>query len=230
MAQPLLVGAAVGQVGERVVAAVVGLFGEQRGVGEVGGDQVAQQLQGLRVAGAEVVGLGVATVSTPIASARWKSGTQISEPIPISWRIGCDDARIASAVVADQDAALAQGPPGEALGAVDPLAAEAVGVAGGRLEDELVAVGGLDHRRAGAGQLEGAIGGELHRRLQVQVAGRDLVLGVDDPEEAVLGGFLSTTLPKSYVLRTYFCGIQNTVRRMYDAVQFRTDSLSRVAL
>jgi hypothetical protein len=81
--QALLEGAAVGQAGERVLAALARLRLEEVGVGEVGGDQVAEQFQGLDVPVAEVVGLWGVDLEDPdrLALVKERDAQRPSRPL-----------------------------------------------------------------------------------------------------------------------------------------------------
>jgi hypothetical protein len=95
------------------------------------------------------------------------------------------DAGVARGVVAAQDPLLAHAEPGEAGCHLQAHAEEGCRLAGGDAVDHLVAVGDLDHAGTRLGQLLAARGDQLHHRIEVEIAGRDLGLGLDYRPQAI---------------------------------------------
>ena len=183
---PLLVGAAVAEPGERVVAALVGLDFEAGGVRDVGGDEVGEQLQRLDP-------LVVEVGDDPGVDLEHADHLAAVHQRHADHRGGADpgagggvDAGVDRGVVAAQQPAFGDAAAGEAAGLLQPQPDVGGGLAGGDLVDHLVAVGDLDHRAAGRGQFLAPLGDQLHRLDQVEAGGRDLGLGADDRPQAIL--------------------------------------------
>ncbi len=95
------------------------------------------------------------------------------------------DPRVGRGVVAAQDPVFPHAEPGEARVHLQAHAEEGGGLAGGDAVDHFVAIGDLDHATASLGQVLGAPGDQLHHRVELEVAGGDLGLGLDDRPQAV---------------------------------------------
>jgi len=86
------------------------------------------------------------------------------------------DPLVDGGVVAAQDPPFDHAPPGEALALPQPGAEVRGRLATRHRVDHLLAFGQLDHPRAGAGQLLGPLGDQLHDRFGVEIAADDFGL------------------------------------------------------
>lgn len=173
-------GAAVGQTGEPVAAATQRLGLVEVGVGDVGGDQLAQQFERLHVAVVEVVGQRrVDLEHTDRLLAVGQRHAEHRSGVDAAAGLGVDP-RILGGVVAAQHLSFEHAAPGKARPQLQPRPQVRSRLAAGHRVDHLLALGQLDHSGAGAGQLPRPVGDQLHDRLGFEVAGRDLRLGADD--------------------------------------------------
>jgi hypothetical protein len=96
------------------------------------------------------------------------------------WQASLSTPRVGRGVVAAQDLVFPHTEPGEASVHLQAHAEEGSGLAGGDAVNHLVVLGELDHATASLGQVLGAPGDQLHHRVELEVAGGDLGLGLDD--------------------------------------------------
>lgn len=156
-------------------------------MGELGGDQLAQELERLDVAVVEVARLGRVDLQhadrlVPVGERHADHRAGVDPPA--GDRV---DAGVLGGVVAAQDPAFADAEPGEAGGPFQRGPQVGSRLAGGHRVDHVLAFGKLDHAAAGAGQLLGPFGDQLHDRGGVEIAGGDLGLGPDDLAQLGVG-------------------------------------------
>ena len=187
--ESLLEHAPVGQAGQGVVAAGVVMLLEIGRVRHVRGDHPGQEIECGHVLVAERAGPGV----VDLQHAGRPAGVDQRDT---HHRHGADpatgvevDSSVGGGIGTVQRPPLPHAAPGQTRAHVEAQPDISRGRATAHVVDHLIAVGELDDRRLGSGQHLGPVQDERHDRVEVQRRRGNLVLGLDDREQAISGQF-----------------------------------------